>query len=70
MTPLPAMGVDFTIVEGKGPKIIDPIRDNIGASRVKPLYDVETQVPFLGPILKCLRKETEGKTSLIGFIGE
>ena len=48
------MGVDFTIIEGKGPKIIDPIRDEISASRVKPLHDVETQVPFLGPILKVV----------------
>ena len=46
------MGVDFTIVEGKGPKIIDPIRDESSAAKVKTLYDVETQVPFLGPILK------------------
>jgi hypothetical protein len=30
---------------------------------------VATQVPFLGPILTALRRETEGKTSLIGFIG-
>ncbi len=26
-------------------------------------------MPFLAPILNALRKETEGKTSLIGFIG-
>ena len=51
------MGVDFTIVEGKGPKIIDPIRDEISAARVKPLHDVETQVPFLGPILKVIITE-------------
>lgn len=52
LTPLPAMGVDFTIVEGKGPKILDPIRDRQSADRVQPLHDVASQVPFLSPILK------------------
>lgn len=69
LTPLPAMGIDFTIVEGKGPKIAKPIRSAEDVFAVRPLHDVETQVPFLGPILRNLRKETEGKTSLIGFIG-
>ena len=46
------MGVDFTIIEGKGPKIIAPIRDRAAVDAVRPLHDVETQVPFLGPILK------------------
>lgn len=26
LTPLPAMGIDFTIVEGKGPKIANPVK--------------------------------------------
>jgi uroporphyrinogen decarboxylase len=69
LTPLPAMGVDFTIIEGKGPKIANPIRSAADVAAVKPLQDVDSQVPFLGPILRSLRKETEGKTSLIGFIG-
>ena len=69
LTPLPAMGVDFTIVEGKGPKIINPVREKKDVDAIRPLQDVDSQVPFLGPILKSLRKETEGKTSLIGFIG-
>ena len=69
LTPLPAMGVDFTIVEGKGPKIVNPVREKKDVDAIRPLEDVDAQVPFLGPILKSLRKETEGKTSLIGFIG-
>eukprot|EP01041_Mallomonas_annulata_P000243 gene243-448_t len=69
LTPLPAMGIDFHIVEGKGPKITNPIRSKADIEAIKPIYDVDKQVPFLGPILKSLRKETEGKTSLIGFIG-
>ena len=46
------MGVDFTIIEGKGPKILSPIRTWADADKVAPLQDVDTQVPFLGPILK------------------
>jgi len=69
LTPLPAMGVDFTIVEGKGPKIVNPVRSAADIEAIRPLHDVATQVPFLSTILKSLRKETEGKTSLIGFIG-
>lgn len=84
LTPLPAMGIDFTIVPGKGPKIRDTIRDERDLDRISVLTDVEREVPFLGPILQvsgspsvrasltpsqALRKETEGKTTLIGFIG-
>jgi len=69
LTPLPAMGVDFVIIPNKGPKIASPIRTKSDIDNIKPLYDVGKQVPFLGKILSSLRKETEGKTSLIGFIG-
>lgn len=69
LTPLPAMGVEFIIIPNKGPKIATPIRTKQDIDNIKPLYDVEKQVPFLGKILTSLRKETEGKTSLIGFIG-
>lgn len=69
LTPLPAMGVDFVIIPNKGPKIASPVRTKADIDAIKPLYDVGTQVPFLGKILSSLRKETEGKTSLIGFIG-
>jgi uroporphyrinogen-III decarboxylase len=55
------MGVDFTIIEKKGPKIASPIRTAADAAAVRPLQDVESQVPFLGPILKVpsrLRRRT------------
>ena len=69
LTPLPAMGIDFIIIPGKGPKIATPVRTKADVDAIKPIYDVTQQVPFLGKILTSLRKETEGKTSLIGFIG-
>ena len=49
-----------------GPKILTPIRNRDDMSRLTPMHDVAKQVPFLGPILSSLRKEVEGKTSLIG----
>jgi uroporphyrinogen decarboxylase len=69
LTPLPALGVDFGIIPGKGPKIENVLRTRADVDALKPMHDVETQVPFLGPILKSLRRELEGKTTLIGFIG-
>lgn len=69
LTPLPAMGVDFTIIPGKGPKIQNPVKSRGDIEAITVLQDVGTQVPFLKEILGSLRKETEGKTSLIGFIG-
>ncbi len=69
LTPLPALGVDFTIVEGKGPKIAQPLRSADDIAVLRPMHDVETQVPFLAPIIKSLRSEVEGKAALIGFIG-
>lgn len=52
LTPLPSLGVDFTIIEGKGPKIMSPVRTSADVDLIKPFHDVEKQVPFLGPILR------------------
>jgi len=56
LTPLPAMGVDFTIIEGKGPKIIAPLKSQEDIDNLKILKDVATEVPFLGPILKASKR--------------
>ena len=56
LTPLPALGVDFTIIPGKGPKILNPIRTPDDVALLKPMHDVTLQVPFLGPILQVRRK--------------
>jgi len=69
LTPLPALGIDFTIIPGKGPKILKPLSTLEDIQALGQIHDVDTQVPFLGPILKSLRHETEGKSTLIGFIG-
>jgi uroporphyrinogen decarboxylase len=69
LTPLPALGVDFTIIEGKGPKIATPIQSISQIKNLNKLVDIDRQIPFIRPILQSLSKETLGKTSLIGFIG-
>ena len=50
LTPLPALGVDFTIVEKKGPKILNPLRDQADVDALKPMHDVATQVRLHTPI--------------------
>lgn len=69
MTPLPALGIDFTIVPGKGPKIKNPVATQQDVDAVGRMVDVQEQVPFLRPILQSLREEIAGRTTLIGFIG-
>lgn len=48
------MGLDFTIVPGKGPKILKPIRSISDVENLNVILDVDRQVPFLGPILKVI----------------
>ena len=44
LTPLPAMGVDFDIIPGKGPKIANPVLSKADIDAIKPLHDVDSQV--------------------------
>jgi uroporphyrinogen decarboxylase len=70
LTPLPGMGIDFDILPGKGPIIPEPIRslDDV-KRRVHPMADPDSSHPFIAEILGSLRRETEGKCTLIGFVG-
>lgn len=52
LTPLPAMGIDFTMVESKGPKILNPIKGREDIDRMKLIEDGNSQIPFIGQILK------------------
>eukprot|EP00629_Pelagomonadales_sp_RCC1024_P012036 CAMPEP_0119261200 /NCGR_PEP_ID=MMETSP1329-20130426/1332_1 /TAXON_ID=114041 /ORGANISM="Genus nov. species nov., Strain RCC1024" /LENGTH=387 /DNA_ID=CAMNT_0007260711 /DNA_START=45 /DNA_END=1204 /DNA_ORIENTATION=- len=72
LTILPALGVEFDVVKGKGPQITD----TLGApGRVAQFcddakgFDPARQLPFVGETLGNLRRETEGKTTLVGFVG-
>lgn len=69
LTPLPSMGIEFDVVKGSGPVIFEPIRSADQVAQLKKIDDPERTAPFLRTILSSLRKETEGKTTLLGFVG-
>lgn len=68
LTPLPGMGIDFDIVESKGPVIDPPIRTQAQVDQMRPL-DPETSLPFIKTILKTLREEVGNQSTVLGFVG-
>ncbi len=74
LTPLTAMGIDFDIVTGRGPVIKNPIRSKEAVANLRPIggkcgEDIDDQLGFVGETLQQLRRETEGRTTLLGFVG-
>ncbi|MDJ0576403.1 MAG: uroporphyrinogen decarboxylase [Xenococcaceae cyanobacterium MO_234.B1] len=68
LTPLPGIGIDFDIVESKGPLFETPIRTQEQIDRLNPL-DPEKSLPFIKTILQSLRSEIGNKSTLLGFVG-
>ena len=68
LTPLPGMGINFEIIESKGPIIEDPIRNIDQISQLKELNPSES-LGFVGKVLKSLRKDIKGESTLLGFVG-
>jgi len=71
LTPLPALGIEFDVVPGKGPRIASPLRDAaaVAAVAATPL-DAPTKLPFVGATLRALRRELEAEpTAVMGFVG-
>jgi uroporphyrinogen decarboxylase len=68
VTPLPGMGIEMDIAEGKGPIISDPIRT---MEQVNQLHDLEPDesVSFIRPILQALRAEVGDRSTVLGFVG-
>ena len=60
LTPLPALGIEFDVVKGKGPIIPEPVRTADDLKRLRPLADPASQLPFIAPILGTLRREARG----------
>ncbi len=52
LTPLAALGVDFQIDPGTGPKIRNPIRSSQDIENIGQLHDVNQQLPFISTILQ------------------
>ena len=68
LTPLPGMGINFDIVESKGPLINDPIRSLKQVKDLKPLQPEES-MSFVGEVLGRLRESVGNKAAVLGFVG-
>ncbi|MUG94280.1 uroporphyrinogen decarboxylase [Scytonema sp. UIC 10036] len=68
VTPLPGIGIDMDIAEGKGPIIYSPIRTSEQIDNLHPL-EPEESLPFIKPILTALRQEVGNKSTVLGFVG-
>ncbi|MBD2021518.1 uroporphyrinogen decarboxylase [Leptolyngbya sp. FACHB-36] len=68
VTPLPGLGIDMDIAEGKGPIIADPIRTQAQVDQLRSL-EPEESLPFIKPILKALREEVGNQSTVLGFVG-
>lgn len=66
LTPLPGMGVAFDIPD-KGPVIERPLRTKTDIETVHEL-DPERATPFVGEILRTLRKAVSDETTVLGFV--
>ncbi len=68
VTPLPGLGIDMDIAEGKGPIIHAPIRTQQQVDNLTPLNPDES-LPFIKTILQALRQEVGNKSTVLGFVG-
>jgi uroporphyrinogen decarboxylase len=69
LTPLPALGIEFDVIKGKGPAIPVPIRSMEQVTALRPMADPDTQLPFVRPVLQALRAEVGAASTVLGFIG-
>jgi len=69
LTPLPALGIEFDVVKGKGPVIADPVRTMDRVTKLLPMDDPTTKLAFVGETLRALRQEVGGESTVLGFIG-
>ena len=68
LTPLPGMGIDFEIVESKGPIIENPIRSIDQVNKLKALIPAQ-RLSFVGKVLSSLRKDVNNESTILGFVG-
>jgi uroporphyrinogen decarboxylase len=64
MTPLAGAGIELDIVEGVGPVIANPVRDENALRTLRPLL-AEADVPHVMEALRILRRELDAQTALI-----
>lgn len=68
LTPLPGLGIDFDVVESKGPLIEPAVRTAAQIDRLTPL-DPASQLPFAGEVLGRLRESVGNRAAVLGFAG-
>lgn len=68
LTPLPGIGIDFDIIESKGPLFEEPIRTQAQIDKLYPL-DPPKSLPFIKTILQSLRQEVGNQSTVLGFVG-
>ncbi|MBW4476658.1 MAG: uroporphyrinogen decarboxylase [Tolypothrix brevis GSE-NOS-MK-07-07A] len=68
VTPLPGLGIEMDIAEGKGPIIQSPIRTQAQIDQLRPL-EPEASLPFIKTILQALRTEVNNQSTVLGFVG-
>lgn len=68
VTPLPGLGIDMDIAEGKGPIIHAPIRTSEQVDNLRSL-EPEESLPFIKTILQALRSEVGDRSTVLGFVG-
>jgi uroporphyrinogen decarboxylase len=68
VTPLPGLGIDMDIAEGKGPVIHSPIRNQTQIELLRPL-EPSVSLPFIKTILSALRQEVGNQSTVLGFVG-
>ncbi|MDF0552989.1 uroporphyrinogen decarboxylase [Kamptonema sp. UHCC 0994] len=68
LTPLPGIGINFDIVESRGPMIDPPIRSLKQIEQLHPLEPAES-LPFIREILQTLRQEVGDRATVLGFVG-
>ncbi|MEA5515521.1 uroporphyrinogen decarboxylase [Nodularia sp. UHCC 0506] len=68
VTPLPGLGIEMDIAEGKGPIINSPLRTQEQIDRLRPL-EPEASLPFIKTILQALRQEVGNQSTVLGFVG-
>lgn len=66
--PFEGMGVEFTIEQGAGPVIAQPVRTMEQVKALRPLQPEES-LGFLLKAIRQVRNELNGKRALIGFAG-
>jgi uroporphyrinogen decarboxylase len=68
MTPLLGVGVALDIVEGIGPVIETPVRDESAVRAIRAL-EPDQDVPYVLETLRTVRRELDPAQALIGFAG-